>query len=240
MASARQIGVANLPFLEALFEPLVENPFFVKNDRLQYVAANTAMLRLLGVSHRKQLLGRTAREVFPVHAALHHEGFERRVLAGKPVQDRLELIEVKGKPAMWLLFSEFPLRDAAGKIVGIAGVSRQLDLRRAPAYARLATAIGLIRENLDRPLDLPRICARAKMSASQLERDFRKLLRASPRQYQQRVRIERAIALLADDKPVTAVAQACGFSDHSAFTRRFRDLVGMTPSAYRRQLAGEA
>jgi AraC-like DNA-binding protein len=32
---------------------------------------------------------------------------------------------------------------------------------------------------------------------------------------------------------VTEIAIACGYHDHSAFTRQFKATVGMTPSEYR-------
>jgi AraC-like DNA-binding protein len=34
---------------------------------------------------------------------------------------------------------------------------------------------------------------------------------------------------------VSSIAHACGYADHSAFTRRFVQAVGTTPSKYRRQ-----
>ena len=32
---------------------------------------------------------------------------------------------------------------------------------------------------------------------------------------------------------VAAIAQACGYADHSAFTRQFKATVGLTPRAFR-------
>lgn len=41
--------------------------------------------------------------------------------------------------------------------------------------------------------------------------------------------------LLCDtDKSVLEVALDCGFSDHSYFTKRFRESVGVVPTEYRR------
>ena len=56
MITTSDVGVANLAFLEELFAPLTDNPFFIKNEKLQYVAANDAMLRLCGVANRRELL----------------------------------------------------------------------------------------------------------------------------------------------------------------------------------------
>ncbi|MEM6257502.1 MAG: helix-turn-helix domain-containing protein, partial [Planctomycetota bacterium] len=41
--------------------------------------------------------------------------------------------------------------------------------------------------------------------------------------------------LLETDRPLAAIAQECGFSSASHFTRFFSNLVGMTPSAFRKQ-----
>jgi AraC-like DNA-binding protein len=40
--------------------------------------------------------------------------------------------------------------------------------------------------------------------------------------------------LLETDESVAAIAQQCGFWDHSAFTRTFRSVTGVTPTAFRK------
>jgi len=228
--------IANLDLLEALFAPLTDNPFFVKDLGLKYVAANDAMLRLCGMANRSELLGRTAWQVYPPQYAAHCEADDREVLAGRPIVDRLEMVVAARRAPSWLLFSQMPIRDKRGRIIGIAGVSRRIDLRRHDnaVHARIAATIRHIQKHFDAPLNLKRLCAISHLSASQLERSFRTLLRASPRQYQQRVRMERARKLLAEGRAVAEVAHACGFCEHSAFSRRFKEIAGMTPVAYQR------
>lgn len=242
MIERGDVGIANLELLEALFAPLTDNPFFVKNAKLQYVAVNDAMLRLCGVSNRNELLGRTAWQVYPKPYAAHCEKDDRDVLAGRPIVDRLEMVVAGNRAPSWLLFSQLPVRGNKGEVAGIAGVSRRIDIRRNSnaAYARIATAIKHIREHFDQALNLKRLCSVSGLSASQLERDFRTLLRASPRQYQQRVRIEQARRLLGEGQTIAEVALSCGFSEHSAFSRRFKNLVGSTPTQYRKLVLQQA
>jgi AraC-like DNA-binding protein len=38
--------------------------------------------------------------------------------------------------------------------------------------------------------------------------------------------------LLKTDKPIAAIAVKCGYSDQSAFTRKFCETVGLSPSEY--------
>jgi AraC-like DNA-binding protein len=236
LAMPSEVGIANLDLLEALFGPLTDNPFFVKNRELQYVAANDAMLQLCGVSNRRELLGRTAWQVYPAQYAAHCETDDREILAGRSIVDRLEMIVVSQRAPRWLLFSQFPIHDKNGKVAGIAGVSRRIDLRRhdSASYARIAAGIRHIQKHVDEPLNLKRLCSVTNLSASQLERSFRSLLRASPRQYQQRARIEGARKLLAEGHAIAQVAHNCGFSEHSAFSRRFKECMGVTPTQYRK------
>jgi AraC-like DNA-binding protein len=59
-------------------------------------------------------------------------------------------------------------------------------------------------------------------------------MRITPRAWLTSVRLDAAMrALEGSSAPVAEIAQACGFGDQSAFTRRFRRHVGLTPTAYR-------
>ena len=56
----------------------------------------------------------------------------------------------------------------------------------------------------------------------------------TPKQYIQRLRLERAAArLISSNEAVLDVALASGFDSHEVFTRAFRRHFGRTPSAYR-------
>lgn len=77
---------------------------------------------------------------------------------------------------------------------------------------------------------------RAGLSVSQFERSFRKSLGSSPRQYVLRLRLEAASRHLAEsDATIAAIALESGYHDHANFTRSFRQIMGLAPSAYRRE-----
>jgi AraC-like DNA-binding protein len=74
-----------------------------------------------------------------------------------------------------------------------------------------------------------------------LSRQFRRAYGESPYAYLMTRRIERAMALLRrGDRSVTEVCFAVGCSSLGTFSTRFTELVGMPPSAYRRQAARAA
>ena len=99
-----------------------------------------------------------------------------------------------------------------------------------------------VRDRIDReyaqPLDVEALARGAHMSAGHLSRQFRLAYGESPYAYVMTRRIERAMALLRrGDLSVTDVCFAVGCSSLGTFSTRFTELVGMSPSTYRRQAA---
>jgi AraC-like DNA-binding protein len=100
-----------------------------------------------------------------------------------------------------------------------------------------------IRDRIDReyaqPLDVEALARGVHMSAGHLSRQFRLAYGESPYSYLMTRRIERAMALLRrGDLSVTEVCFEVGCSSLGTFSTRFTELVGMSPSAYRRLEVG--
>ncbi|MFD5429442.1 helix-turn-helix transcriptional regulator [Streptomyces sp. NPDC127084] len=88
------------------------------------------------------------------------------------------------------------------------------------------------------PLDVEALARGVNMSAGHLSRQFRLAYGESPYSYLMTRRIERAMALLRrGDLSVTEVCFAVGCSSLGTFSSRFTELVGVPPSAYRREAA---
>ena len=95
----------------------------------------------------------------------------------------------------------------------------------------------LIDARYDEELSIAEIAADTRLSRFQLMRAFRRHVGAPIHVYQIQRRIERAKKELVAGHPVAQVAINVGFADQSHFTKRFRGIVGMTPGAYRRDVA---
>ena len=96
-----------------------------------------------------------------------------------------------------------------------------------------------VRDRMDReyaePLDVDALARGAHMSAGHFSRAFKRAYGESPYSYLMTRRIERAMALLRrGDLSVTDVCFAVGCSSLGTFSTRFTELVGMSPSAYKR------
>jgi AraC-like DNA-binding protein len=97
-----------------------------------------------------------------------------------------------------------------------------------------------VRDRIDReyaqPLDVEALARGVHISAGHLSREFRAAYGESPYGYLMTRRIERAMALLRrGDLSVTDVCFAVGCSSLGTFSTRFTELVGVSPSAYRRE-----
>jgi PAS domain S-box-containing protein len=234
-----QLGAMDLGLIETLFDQHSGSPFFVKDAGLRYVASNRAMARLCGVRTSRDLVGRRAGDFFPAGLAEHYEALDREVLeTGRTMSNVLEDTAGPDGERAWLLFVRVPVRDASGRAVGIAANARSLPNGKATeaCYRRLKAATDRIRRSFDQRLSLRAIASEAGMSITQFERDFRKVFDMTPSAFLHSLRLDQARTLLDDpSQSVAAIAHACGYADHSAFSRRFLAETGMTPSKYRKR-----
>ena len=94
--------------------------------------------------------------------------------------------------------------------------------------------------DFDQPLDIAVLARIAYVSEAHFIRTFKQTFGETPHRYLQRRRIERAMwDLRASGKSITDIALAVGFSSLGTFSRTFRDIVGVSPSAYRQRTAGD-
>ncbi len=222
--------------LNEAFAGVPHTMFCVKDTAGRYVAINQAFAERAG--HRpNQILGRTARDLFPGDLVDTYEAQDAALLtSGEPIRNELEMILRPDGSRGWYVTSKTVLRAEHGAIIGIVVVSD--DLRRSADAAQhhhgLQSAIDLIRHSFAEPLKVADIATAAALSPTQLERAMRRALGVSPKQLLIRTRIDEAVRRLDDtDAPLATIACACGFYDQSSFTRQFQRAVGITPGAYR-------
>jgi AraC family transcriptional regulator len=128
--------------------------------------------------------------------------------------------------------------DLAGAVVTtLAGgaVSEPPPSRRD--VGRVSHALRRIEEAVEETLTLDQMASEAAMSAYHFLRTFRRVTGMPPHQYVLRTRLHRAaVRLRRTVEPVSTIAFDVGFNDLSTFNRRFRRVMGASPSAYRARL----
>ena len=106
----------------------------------------------------------------------------------------------------------------------------------SPDYVeRVNRAIDLIAAGPAEPHRLEDVAAAAGFSPFHFHRVFRSLTGETLQRFVRRVRLERALRLMAhgaSDRTLTEVALECGFSSSSDFSRAFKARFGVPPSAF--------
>ncbi|WP_254277452.1 helix-turn-helix transcriptional regulator [Halomonas sp. 3H] len=91
-----------------------------------------------------------------------------------------------------------------------------------------------LQESLESDRTLEDLADRLGYSSSQIRRRFRQCFGMSPSAYRESLRLEKAARLLAyTPLGIRAVAEQCGYRNHSAFSRAFQRRFRQTPRDYR-------
>lgn len=146
--------------------------------------------------------------------------------------------EVRSGGAMSCLYAESMATMLAVHLLRHYSASQPTikDYTHSLPKSKLHQAIEYINENLERDLSLAELAAVVELSPNYFVSLFKRSTGLPPHQYVLTCRIERAKALLAENKlPIIEVCHRVGFQSPSHFTAMFRRLIGITPKVYREQ-----
>jgi len=222
---------------EALFDQLPDLVFFVKNRRCDYVVVNQTLVERCGRRTKDELIGRRADELFPAPLGESYRAQDEAVLrSGKPILNQLELHFYATGGRGWCLTNKLPLRNNAGQVIGVVGISKDLQSanERGEDYSAVAKVVQHIQNSFAETLRVADLAKRAGLSSYQFEQRIRKIFQLTAGQLIQKTRMEAAVQRLREtNDPIATVALDCGYSDQSAFTRQFRQTTGLSPSEFR-------
>ena len=223
---------------EALFDCLTDLTFFVKNRRGEYVVVNQELVVRCGRHEKSELIGRKADEVFPPPLGQGYRTQDETLLrTGDPILNQLELQLYHSGRAGWCLTNKLPLRGRDGRVVGLVGISKDLQApnERGADYSPLAAVVQYIQLHFGEPLRIADLARRAGLSPYQFDQRIRKIFQITTGQFIHKVRLDAAVRRLRETvDPIAMIALDCGYSDQSAFTRQFRQTAGLSPSEFRR------
>jgi AraC family transcriptional regulator len=144
------------------------------------------------------------------------------------------------------VYREFLEQDCASSLA-IEGLTLEMlaEVSRRPLHASdrkpprwLLTAEELLRAGFSEQVTITELAAKVGVHPVHLAREFRRFHQCTIGEFVRCLRIERACRQLRDsNESLAAIACGAGFSDQSHFSRTFKRLIGMTPSAYRATLS---
>ena len=221
--------------LENLLDEMEDVVFFAKDLEGRYCLVNRTLVQRVGHSSKSDLIGRRTDEVFPApFGEVFRVQDEQVIQSGRPIRDRLELHFYPSRSTGWCRTFKIPWLEES-QVVGLMGFSK--DLHR-PASDQtpggVARALDFMGNHLNRQIRVAELAEIAGMAPRTFERAIQNLFRTSAGNLIIQARINRACRLLrASSLPISHVAQECGYSEHSSFSRQFRLRVGLTPKGFR-------
>ena len=231
-------GIDPRQFLQA-FDHIPGLHYFIKDAQSRTMLNTREYADLSGHQPGVEIVGRRAREYLAQELADHYEADDQTVLrSGQPLRNIVEIgFNEQGVPD-WIVTDKFPLRNAVGRVIGIVGTVRSLEVcdRPLPHLGEVGKAAAFIRKNLGERILLSDVAAHVGMSERQLQRLFHKLIGMTIQRFIIHSRVHAAAYELRNsERPVSAIALMFGFSDQSAFANTFRKLTGMSPREYRKR-----
>jgi AraC-like DNA-binding protein len=214
----------SVALLEQLFDQVPDVTFFMKDADGRYLAVNDSLATRHGLKNKSQA-GR-----IPV------EQDATVIRTGRPLLNHLELHWYQPHRAGWCLTTKLPIVQADGIVTGVIGISRDVRVPIEPDEipADFAAAIQEMEDDLSESITPADLARRSGLTPQRLARLTKRLFGLTPSHFITKSRLSAAAQMLREtSQSVSEIALACGFYDHSAFTRAFRAAAGVTPTEFR-------
>lgn len=232
---------SNLSLAEQLFDLLPDVQFFVKDREARYLVVNNTIVEHAGLSDKRDMIGRTCEEVFLNPGVKISAQDLSLINSGKDVTNMLEMCLSPSRQRKWCLSSKFAVRGPNAGDAALVGISRVLPAtdERHHNYHTLNAFLAYLKEHCGEPILISEVAKQFKFSMDVLERLTRELFSVTPKQILTQLRIEKACNLLeTTDDSINSIVAACGYIDHSAFSRQFKLSTHYSPLQYRYAVAG--
>jgi PAS domain S-box-containing protein len=125
----------DLLFKQILLEAIIENipdQVYYKDKNSKFVLCNAPVAQLAGCSSEMELLGKSDFDFYPARLAQKYFNDEQAIMENgqKLLNYEEQIIDKRTGEIRWNLSSKVPVRDAAGKVIGLAGINRDITERK--------------------------------------------------------------------------------------------------------------
>ncbi len=222
-----------------LFDRLPDVCFFIKDRDGRFIDGNHLLTEKLGVDHIDEVIGITDAQIFPADLVRIFLSDDTKIAASdEPMIDRIELVPNHDGTVEWYLTNKIPLHAENGEVIGIAGITQNLNTLGESwrPYEEMKEVLDYIKDHYHTQIEVSQLADMSHLSVSQFERKFKKNFAMTPMQFIGRYRIHMACKLLQHtQRTITDIAHTCGYCDHSHFTRQFVKIMNKSPGQYRKR-----
>lgn len=239
---SKHVPPVSVALLEQLFDQSPDVTFFVKDNDGRYLSVNDSLVIRHGLKTKSQVIGKRPEDICPGDLGrIPTEQDAVVIRTGRPLLNHLELHWYQPNQPGWCLTTKLPIREGSGKsarVTGVIGISRDVRVPIEPDEIPVAFAKVIQEMELDlrQSITPAELASRSNLTKQRLSRLTKRLFGLTPRHFIIKTRLTAAARMLREtEQSVAEVAHACGFCDHSAFTRAFRAATGVTPVEFRRR-----
>jgi AraC family transcriptional regulator len=160
------------------------------------------------------------------------------IRAGRLLSQAMTFFETDRKAAWRRLSEASTLLGPDGQDAGASAANLRKLQPGGLASWQARRTFAYIEANLASKMDIDGLATVVALSRSHFSRAFKRSVGLSPMEYVVVRRVERAKEIIGGTRePLAEVALVCGFADQAHLSRRFRDIVGISPGRWRRSNA---
>ncbi len=173
------------------------------------------------------------------HSLLQETSASTHILKQEPCENILQAYDIFNSASFAY---EFLLREKLTSVLlsilqSIGKTEAQGNIKQLKLLTRCKTMLTFIHNNYKNDITLLEIAKSANVSESEALRCFKTVLNTAPVKYVKNYRIEQsALFLRTTNLPIIDIGFNCGFSEMSYFSKSFKEVYGITPSEYRKQM----
>lgn len=225
------------------FEQIPGLYFFVKDAESRTVLNTQEYRPRIGFPGGEATVGLRPHEYVDEELAGQYLLDDQKVIrTGQPLKNIIEIgFNEQGVPE-WINTNKYPLRDAAGLVVGIIGTVQSVGghLNGLPLPGDVGRAADYIKRHLGERMRLDDVAGHVGLSKRHLQRLFHRFVRMSIQRFIIHFRVHAAAQEIRQSKrPIAEIALMFGFGDQSAFSTTFRRVIGTPPREYRSRFLNE-
>ncbi len=123
-------------------------------------------------------------------------------------------------------------------VINLCRYYSEVETPHSKSLIKVGCAIDFMENNFAEEITLNKLAKEAKMSTASFFRAFKKITNCTPVDYLIRLRIEKAVKMMEEnsDVRVVDVSTGTGFWNSSYFSRKFKEIMGTSPTDYLKKI----